>query len=68
MFCVGPAYDGLLGECCFGVMYYEWYGVYDFVVLSVVEGCAVYGCVNMFQVCLNFVVAMVLGSGSMFVV
>ena len=25
------------GECCFGVMYCEWYGVCDFVVLSVVE-------------------------------
>ena len=30
---------GLSGECCFGVMYCEWYGVYDFVVLSVVEVC-----------------------------
>ena len=25
------------GECCFGVMYCEWYGVCDFVVVSVVE-------------------------------
>ena len=28
--------------CCFGVMYCEWYGVCDFVVLSVVEVCADY--------------------------
>ena len=27
------------GECYFGVMYSEWYGVCDFVVLSVVEVC-----------------------------
>ena len=42
------------GECCFGVVYCEWYGVCDFVVLSVVEVCADYGCVNVFHVCLNF--------------
>ena len=42
------------GECCFGVMYCEWYGVCDFVVLSVVEVCADYGGVNVFHVCLNF--------------
>ena len=35
-------------------MYCEWYGVCDFVVLSVVEVCAGYGGVNMFHVCLNF--------------
>ena len=40
------------GECCFGVMYCEWYG--DFVVLLVVEVCVDYGGVNMFHVCLNF--------------
>ena len=34
-----------------GVMYCEWYGVCDFVVLSVVEVCADYGGVNVFQVC-----------------
>ena len=44
----------MLGECCFRVMYCEWYGVCDFVVLSVVEVCADYGGVNMFHVCLNF--------------
>ena len=43
-----------LEECCFGVMYCQWYGVCDFVVLSVVEVCAVYGGVNVFHVCLNF--------------
>ena len=40
---------GCSGGCCFGVMYCEWYGVCDFVVLSVVEVCADYGvgvCVN----------------------
>ena len=42
------------GECFFGVMYCEWYGVCDFVVLSVDEVCADYGGVNVFHVCLNF--------------
>ena len=33
----------------------EWYGVCDFVVLSVVKVCADYGGVNLFHhVCLNF--------------
>ena len=27
---------GCSGKCCFGVMYCEWYGVCDFVMLSVV--------------------------------
>ena len=53
LFRVGPWYDGLLGGC-FAVMYCEWYGVCDFVVLSVVEVCADYGGVNVFHVCLNF--------------
>ena len=34
--------------------YCEWYGVCDFVVLSVVEVCADYGGVNVFLVGLNF--------------
>ena len=37
------------GECCFGVMYCEWYGVCDLAVLSVVEDG-----VNVFHVCLSF--------------
>ena len=37
-------------------MYCEWYGVCDFVVLSVVEVCVDYGGVNVFHVCLNFCV------------
>ena len=45
---------GCSGECCFVVMYCEWYGVCDFVVLSVVEVCADYGGVNVFHVCLNY--------------
>ena len=45
---------GCSGECCFGVMYGEWYGVCDLVVLSVVEVCVDYGGVNVFHVCLNF--------------
>ena len=36
------------------MMYCEWYGVCDFVVLSVVEVCADYGGVNVFHVCPNF--------------
>ena len=35
-------------------MYCEWYGVCDFVVLSVVEVYADYGGVNVFHVCLYF--------------
>ena len=42
------------GKCCFGVMYCEWYGVCDCVVLSVVEVCVDYGGVNVIHVCLNF--------------
>ena len=45
------------GECCFRVIYCEWYGVYDFLVLSVVEIYADYDGVNVFHVCLNFDVA-----------
>ena len=30
---LGQATTGCSGECCFGVMYGEWYGVCDFVVL-----------------------------------
>ena len=36
--------------CCLGVMYGEWYGVCDFVVLLVVEVCADCGDVNVFHV------------------
>ena len=43
----------------------EWYGVCDFVVFSVVEVCVDYDCVNVFHVCLDFCVAMVLGVVSM---
>ena len=38
----------------FGIIYCEWYGVRDFVVLSVVEVCTDYGGVKVFHVCLNF--------------
>ena len=34
---LGHGTTGCSGECCFGVMYCEWYGVCDFVVLSVVR-------------------------------
>ena len=52
---------GCSGECCFGVLYCEWYGVCDFVLLSVVEVFADYGGVNVFHVCLNLASSMVLG-------
>ena len=41
------------GECCFGMMYVEWYGVCNFVVFSVVEICVDYDGVLqcMFYVC-----------------
>ena len=51
---LGQGTTGWLGECCFGVMYGEWYGVCDFVVLSVAEVGADYGGVNVFHVWLNF--------------
>ena len=51
---LGHGTTGCSGECCFGVMYCEWYGVCDFVVLSVVELCVDYGGVNVLHVCLNF--------------
>ena len=38
------------------VMYGEWYGVCDFVVLSVIEVCVDYGGVNVVRVCLDFCV------------
>ena len=37
---LGQGKTGCSGEYCFGVMYRGWYGVCDFVVLSVVEVCA----------------------------
>ena len=40
---------GCSEECCFGLMYCEWYGVCDCVVLSVVGICADYGGVNVFK-------------------
>ena len=46
---LGQSTTGCSGECCFRVMYGEWYGVCDVVVLSVVEICGDYGvgvCVN----------------------
>ena len=45
---------GCPGICCPVVMHGEWYGVCDFVVLSVVDVCADYGGMNVFHVCLNF--------------
>ena len=38
------------------MMYGEWYGVCDFVVLSVVEVYVDYGGVDVFHICLNFCV------------
>ena len=58
---LGQGTTGCCGEYCFGVMYDEWYGVCDFVVLSVVEVCADYGGVNVFHVCLNFGVVYCVG-------
>ena len=52
---------GFSGECCFGVMYGEWYGVCDFVVLSIVKVCVDLGGVNVFHICLN--VCIVYGVG-----
>ena len=49
-------------------MYFEWYGVCDFVVLLVVEVCADYGGVTVFHVCLNFDASMMLWSVSISVV
>ena len=59
---LGQGTTGCSGECCFGVMYCEWYGVCDFVVLSV-EVCTDYGGVNVFHVCLIFGVVYGVGVG-----
>ena len=42
-------------------MYCEWYGVYDFVVLSVVEVCADYGGVNVIHFYFYFGVVYAVG-------
>ena len=52
---------GCSRECCFGVMYGEWHGVCDFIVVSVVEVCVDYGGVDVSHVCLDFASSMVLG-------
>ena len=52
---------GCSGECCFGVMYDEWNGVCDFVVLSVVDVCVDYGGVNVFMFVLIFASSKALG-------
>ena len=62
---------GSSGECCIGVMYGEWYGGCDFVVLSVVDVCADYGvgvCVNVCGVVCVVVCCLFLTSGVLFVV
>ena len=46
----GQGTTDCLSECCFGVMYGEWYGVCEFVVEVWVD----YGGVNAFHVCLDF--------------
>ena len=46
---LGQGTTGFSGEYCFGVMYGEWYGVCDYVVLSVVEVCVDYGGVHVFH-------------------
>ena len=43
-------------ECCFGVMYVEWYGICDFVEFSVVEIWVDYGGVYVFDVCFDLCV------------
>ena len=53
---MGQGTTDFSGDCCFGVMYSEWYGVWDFVVLLVVEVYVDYGGVNVFHVCLSFYV------------
>ena len=45
------------------MMYGVWYGVCDFVVLSVVEVCVDYGGVIVFHICLNFYVVYGVGVG-----
>ena len=41
---------GCYGECCFGMMYVEWYGVCNFVVILAIEVCVDYGGVYVFHV------------------
>ena len=65
---LGQGTTGCSGECCFIVMYGEWYGVCDFIVLSVVEVCANYGGVMCFMFVLILASSMVLGFVSISVV
>ena len=58
---LGQGTTGFSGKYCFGVMYGEWYGDCDFVVLSVVEVCVDYGGVNVFHVCLDVCVVYSVG-------
>ena len=46
----GQGMTSCSGDCCFGVIYDEWYGACDFVVLSVFVD---YGGVNVFHLCLD---------------
>ena len=41
---------GCSGECCFGMIYVEFYGGCNFVMISAVEVCVDYGCVYVFHV------------------
>ena len=38
---LGQGTTGCSGECCFGMMHGEWYGVCDVIVLSFVELCII---------------------------
>ena len=50
---LGQGMTGCYVECCFGVMYVDWYGVCNCVVFSVVEICVDYGGVYVFHVCFD---------------
>ena len=40
-------------ECCFGIMYVDWYGISNFIVIFAVEVCVEYGGVYVFHACFD---------------
>ena len=42
------------GKCCFRTIYVEWYGVCNFVVISVVEICVDYRGLYVFYICIFY--------------
>ena len=65
---LGASTAGCSGEFCFGMMYVEWYGDCNFVVISVVEICVDYGVCMCFMFVLICALCMVVVFVLMYVV